>query len=627
MELSAKQGHLPAQTTLQHGKYTIKGVLGQGGFGITYLAIHKTFGEVAIKELFLNSGTIHCSRENTLRLNVVAHFDDGEFEKFKHRFSEEAKTLFSLNRIPRIAQVIDIFEENDTVYFSMHYIKGMKLDEYVKKQGGRLQESEAIRILNALGETLTEVHRYKVLHRDIKPGNIIIGTDGQPYLIDFGISRINTDEMMVTHTTIHTRYYAPPEQSAAKAKMGTYSDIYSLGATAYFMVTGNTPPELQDRFINGFDSAKSIVNTLSVPMDEAITSALQIKTEDRPQTVAAFLTLLNKNSQASIIGQAAPNKDIGNGIFGEKTPDRNMQQETRIQPNAHPDFLNEGGNKQGEDTVLIESKSIGNAVNSDTKILERKAEKGAQERLSIKERLIKPSMMRAFGIIAGLFFLFELGWLVFGYFSLGSKKEAIIDPAILPGTDTTISPVIEVVSASDHAAFESEAKLLQEKGIDTIRNLQTDIATRLKPREKLKDKFNLGQQKENEVQYSAEPEPVAASEVSQPSQPLASDPPTKEKDPDLMIYEERMAYYKSNIKGKYREPKSKTILQLNLDNTCSLDRSEGKWILLETSNKENLYVIAEFDSQTIRFSVKRPDDSEGVSLTRSDLKLNFQKQQ
>ena len=283
---------LKTDTTLQGGRYRIISELGQGGFGITYLAEHQVFGEVALKELFINSGTAHCSRENTTQRNVVAHFDAEQFRSFKKRFTEEAKTLFTLNGIQGVVRVIDIFEENSTVYFSMEYLKGDKLEDYVKKRG-RLSEAETLKILQQIGTTLATVHEKKVLHRDIKPGNIIITTDGRPFLIDFGISRTYTEDLGETHTTFHSPRYSPPEQKTAKSKMGTYSDVYALGATAYFMLTGEPPQSPEERIMGEYESPKSLVPNLSDTVNNAINASLTFRVEARPQTATDFLNQLN----------------------------------------------------------------------------------------------------------------------------------------------------------------------------------------------------------------------------------------------------------------------------------------------------------------------------------------------
>ena len=292
MSISIAQRHLPINAKLQGGKYRITNILGQGGFGITYLAEHQTFGEVAIKELFISSGDSYCSRENTTQRNVIAHFDLAQFENFKSRFLEEARTLYKLRDVKGVVKVQDIFDENGTVYFSMEFLDGDKLEDYVKKRQ-KLSEKDGIPILRALAHTLSEIHRRGVLHRDIKPGNIIIKKTGEPFLIDFGIARGYAEsESQGTHTTFHSPRYSPPEQKIAKARMGTYSDVYSLGATAYYMFTGMHPQSLEERLAEEYQSPKHFAAQLSDKLDDLITRSLTIRDKDRIQNADEFLSLL-----------------------------------------------------------------------------------------------------------------------------------------------------------------------------------------------------------------------------------------------------------------------------------------------------------------------------------------------
>ena len=292
---SAQPKFLAKGTTLQNGKYTIIDVLGHGGFGITYLANDKAFGKVAIKELFLSSSDIHCSRENVTQRNVVPHFDATQFEQFKERFESEARTLFDLTDINGVVRVLNIFEENSTVYFSMEYLDGEKLEDYVKTRG-KLSDTEGVALVNAIGKTVSEIHQRNILHRDIKPANIIITKTGRVVLIDFGIARSNFDDLN-DHTTYHTRIYSPPEQRISKSPMGKYSDVYALGATAYFILSGVPPQAIEERITGEYEDAKHVNPTLPDHINEAITKSLAIKKEERFQTVEAFLAALNGSAQ------------------------------------------------------------------------------------------------------------------------------------------------------------------------------------------------------------------------------------------------------------------------------------------------------------------------------------------
>ena len=313
---------LKADTTLQNGKYRIVRELGHGGFGITYLAEHQVFGEVALKELFINSGDAHCSRENTTQKHVIPHFDRPQFELFKKRFSDEAKTLYGLNDIRGVVNVIDIFEENGTAYFSMEYLRGEKLDDYIKKNG-QLSETETRAILTQLCTTMSAVHARKVLHRDIKPANIIITTDGRAVLIDFGIARSYVENNQ-THTTFHTPRYSPPEQKIAKSKMGDYSDVYAIGATAYYMATGIEPQSVDDLTQEDFITPKSVVPTLSDNLNDSIIRSLKMRFSERFQTVDDLLNALNAVSKPKTVedtgGKSSASGSSFLNFFKKNTP-------------------------------------------------------------------------------------------------------------------------------------------------------------------------------------------------------------------------------------------------------------------------------------------------------------------
>ena len=292
--IQVPQIHLPANATLQDGKYQILSVLGQGGFGITYLANHKVFGKVAVKELFLNSDSAKCSRENTTQKQVIPHFKPDQFKVFKDRFLEEAKTLYNLRGVKGVVNVHDIFEENGTVYFSMEYLKGVKLDDYVRARK-QLSEDSGLPIVRSLAQSLAAIHKENVLHRDIKPANIMVGDNGDVHLIDFGIAKSYLEEVDETHTTFHSPRYSPPEQKIARSRMGTFSDIYSLGATAYYLFTGRLPQSLEERLleVEDYRPPQFYAPSLSDATNNTIVKSLKLKDKERIQTAEEFLNSLS----------------------------------------------------------------------------------------------------------------------------------------------------------------------------------------------------------------------------------------------------------------------------------------------------------------------------------------------
>ena len=286
---------LPTGAALQDGKYRIVRKLGQGGFGITYLAMHRAFGEVAVKELFISSGNTQCSRDTKSGRTVIPHFEGDTFLHFKDRFLSEAKTLYNLRDIRGVVKIIDIFEENDTVYFSMDYLNGTKLDDYVR-QRYPLSEKESAKLVTDIAEALKKVHDKKVLHRDLKPSNIIVAGNGEITLIDFGIARDYAgDSDSHTHTTFYSPVFSPPEQKIARSRMGTYSDVYSLGAVSYFIYTGKFPQNIEERTADGYTSPDQLNKEIPGHITAAINQSLALKVEDRLSTVQDFLNIFKNN--------------------------------------------------------------------------------------------------------------------------------------------------------------------------------------------------------------------------------------------------------------------------------------------------------------------------------------------
>lgn len=272
---------------LQNGKYEILDKIGQGGFGITYLARHSVLKvEIAIKELFLSSQSTYCTRNQTDK-SVVPFFDQVRFDEFKKHFLNEAYTLARFKGIHGIVQVIDTFEENGTVYFVMEYIDGKSVKKMVESNGTYPEEKAkeiVIRLLDALGE----VHKKGVLHRDINPNNILIDKSGQPVLIDFGIAREYQEDITQTHTTFRTANYSAPEQALVRVKRGAYTDIYSIGGTLYFMLTGNPPQSSDEIDLEGFVSPKQINPGISEALNLAVIKAIRRKPAERFQSCDEF---------------------------------------------------------------------------------------------------------------------------------------------------------------------------------------------------------------------------------------------------------------------------------------------------------------------------------------------------
>ncbi|WP_199776980.1 serine/threonine-protein kinase [Deinococcus sp. NW-56] len=275
---------LPVGTRLNLGQYIVLGVLGQGGFGITYEARDARLGHrVAIKELFI-------SGSNRRGTTVLAPSTLGarEFAETKARFLEEARVLASFNHAG-IVRVLNFFEESGTAYLVMEFLEGETLGGHLASRGP-LGAALTGRIAVSLAETLAEVHQAGLLHRDIKPDNIVLEKSGRVVLIDFGSVRAFAPGQTVRHTRLVTPGYAPLEQYGTAAKFGPYTDVYALGATLHHALTGVMPPAATDRMLG--TPLPPLPAGTPAGLRRAIEAAMAVKVADRPQSAGELLALL-----------------------------------------------------------------------------------------------------------------------------------------------------------------------------------------------------------------------------------------------------------------------------------------------------------------------------------------------
>ena len=293
--------NLPAGKSLQNGKYKIIKVLGQGGFGITYLAEQTGLGmKVAIKEFFLKGS---CQRDSTTSYVSIPVADNEELvSKCLKKFKSEARKIASLNN-DHIVNIIDIFDENGTSYYVMKHLDGGSLADRIKNKA--IPEAESIEIIKEISDALNSVHSNGLLHLDIKPANILFDDRDRAVLIDFGVSKyVDSQQDTTTTSTLvgFSRGFAPLEQMNATASSLTpATDIYALGATLYNLVMGITPPDASSIMDAGFPE---IPASISEEVKHTIIQAMQPRRKDRPQSVKAFLELLPDDSPATVDEEA-----------------------------------------------------------------------------------------------------------------------------------------------------------------------------------------------------------------------------------------------------------------------------------------------------------------------------------
>ena len=275
--------------------YRIEGVLGQGGFGITYLATDTNLGrKVAIKEYYPRE---YATRDSTLTIRAAGNDEDRETFKWGlSRFLEEARILARFEH-PNIIAVRRFFEGNGTAYLVMDYCDGEPLDEIIKRDGPLSKERLDL-ILLPLLDGLEQIHGTNFLHRDIKPANIFIRRDGSPVLLDFGAARQETGNHSRSVTSLATAGYAAVEQYSTRGKQGPWTDIYGLGATLYRAVTGEKPQESTDRMLEDTlePAADKARGRYSASLLAAIDAAMSVRPVQRPQSVAKWREMLGNPS-------------------------------------------------------------------------------------------------------------------------------------------------------------------------------------------------------------------------------------------------------------------------------------------------------------------------------------------
>ncbi|MCF0196011.1 MAG: serine/threonine protein kinase [Bacteroidaceae bacterium] len=276
--------------------YEIIRTLGQGAFGITYLARIQVKAElgsisthVAVKEFYMSEVN---GRQGA---TVTYSSDGGLFGKYREKFVNEAVRLSRLSH-PNIVKVLETFEANNTVYYSMEYIEGGTLDSRIQESGG-LEEREALELTLGISEALAELHSHNMLHLDLKPGNIMLRDGKTPVLIDFGLSKQYDKEGNPESSTSiggGTPGYSPIEQmhytGDNTGDLPVTMDIYALGATMFKMLTARRPPEAPVILNEGFpDEALAGV---SQPVLRLITAAMRPLRRDRTQTMGDFRRML-----------------------------------------------------------------------------------------------------------------------------------------------------------------------------------------------------------------------------------------------------------------------------------------------------------------------------------------------
>lgn len=305
-------------------QYEVLSVLGSGGFGITYLA----------KDLFLNRNVVikenfpaSCSYRDPLTGHIRPN-NEHDLENYTwalKSFLSEAQTLAELNH-PGIVRILSVFEANGTAYFAMEHITGLSLDylgEKLHTTGHRYTEDELKGLLTRLLRILEYLHASHIYHRDIKPGNILLTEQGTPVLIDFGAARHALK--LHTATVLTTQGYSSPEQALGKTNIGPWSDLYSVGATFYALLTGHPPERAEARLSEDtmppLHSNPHLMRLYSrqflLSLDKALAPQINCRYQDAREWINDICSISGEESSATIqltraeINNAQPTHRLG----------------------------------------------------------------------------------------------------------------------------------------------------------------------------------------------------------------------------------------------------------------------------------------------------------------------------
>lgn len=284
----SKEHYLPFRTSIGDRYYTGR-VLGQGGFGITYIAHDRLTGErVAVKEYMPQGFATRQSGSLQIKLLDSPSLTE-QYELGLVKFAEESRKLLAFQHHPGVVKYVDFIESNGTAYLVMEYLEGMNLKQYLQRKGDIIKLDELAAIFEPVMQALIYLHQSGLLHRDISPDNIFICEDKTVKLLDFGSARQAVSENSLSLSVIIKHGFAPFEQYSRRGKQGPWTDVYGLSATIYKCLTGRTPPDAPDRLEEDPLIPPSQINReVGTELDRVIMKGLANHRSDRYQDIYEF---------------------------------------------------------------------------------------------------------------------------------------------------------------------------------------------------------------------------------------------------------------------------------------------------------------------------------------------------
>lgn len=402
------------------GKYIIGKVIGEGGFGITYIGWDEKLElPIAIKEFFPPK---IASRDTTTGNNTIYmfdHADEKSFEEGMRRSVKEARSMSKLEAYEGIVSIRDFFNENKTAYIIMEYVDGETLKEYLK-ENGKMEPEDVLKVMKPVMKALEQMHRTGMIHRDISPDNIMIRRDGQVKLIDFGAARVAQEEDEKSLTVMLKRGFSPEEQYRSKGHQGPWTDIYALSATMYYMLTGVIPPESMERVLEDkYVSLKEYDIELDTKIADAIDKGLCVLAKNRYQSMSDLIHDIYGEEEKRVI----PQKDMAS-----------MEVESAVGETVLDD----------NSTVLMDDENKTVLMDEAEKIDQIVVEKNRIVKFNGKKKILAVIVSLAIVLIGGIF--------VFTAQNSGDKKEltnvASKENAVTTPT-TSPTPTVEVTATPE----------------------------------------------------------------------------------------------------------------------------------------------------------------------------------
>lgn len=323
-ELQTPPHHL-AQRTVLANKYLIHRALGEGGFGITYLAWDMSCGvKVAIKEYYPSGYVNRMPKSNQVIINSKQN--QAASNRGLKRFIDEAKTLAKIKNLPGIVSVRDFFSANGTAYIVMEYLDGISLKKYLQRKGGKVPCDEILTILRPIMDSLVSVHKLGLIHRDISPDNILLTKTNEVKLIDFGAAKqSNLDGKSLS--IVLKQGFAPEEQYRTHGEQGAWTDIYALGVTIYYSITGSLPPESIQRLHKDTIVRPSEKGAIISPTQEsALMKSLAVYAQHRYRDVTQMIAGLYGSRRTEAVRAAVMARQARIGDDGAAYPSSTAKQ-------------------------------------------------------------------------------------------------------------------------------------------------------------------------------------------------------------------------------------------------------------------------------------------------------------